>query len=65
MPCCGRAEVDVIKIAAEAQEVLEKEGLPIQVAVMGCVVNGPGEASPASSNIASTRSSKNVDSQVF
>ena len=46
-PSCGRAEVDVIKIAAEAQEVLEKEGLPIQVAVMGCVVNGPGEARSA------------------
>ncbi|MEK9886127.1 MAG: flavodoxin-dependent (E)-4-hydroxy-3-methylbut-2-enyl-diphosphate synthase, partial [Pelagibacteraceae bacterium] len=38
-PSCGRAEVDVIKVASEAQNVLEKEGLPIQVAVMGCVVN--------------------------
>ena len=51
-PSCGRAEVDVIKIAAEAQEVLEKEGLPIQVAVMGCVVNGPGEARSADLGIA-------------
>ena len=51
-PSCGRAEVDVIKIAAEAQEILEKEGLPIQVAVMGCVVNGPGEARSADLGIA-------------
>jgi (E)-4-hydroxy-3-methylbut-2-enyl-diphosphate synthase len=51
-PSCGRAEVDVIKIAAEAQEVLENEGLPIQVAVMGCVVNGPGEARSADLGIA-------------
>ncbi len=51
-PSCGRAEVDVIKIAGEAQEVLEKEGFPIQVAVMGCVVNGPGEAKSADLGIA-------------
>ena len=51
-PSCGRAEVDVIKVAAEAQDVLEKEGLPIQVAVMGCVVNGPGEARSADLGIA-------------
>ena len=51
-PSCGRAEVDVIKVASEAQEILEKEGLPIQVAVMGCVVNGPGEARSADLGIA-------------
>jgi (E)-4-hydroxy-3-methylbut-2-enyl-diphosphate synthase len=51
-PSCGRAEVDVIKVAGEAQKVLEKEGLPIQVAVMGCVVNGPGEARSADLGIA-------------
>ena len=51
-PSCGRAEVDVIKVAGEAQEVLEKEGFPIQVAVMGCVVNGPGEARSADLGIA-------------
>ncbi len=51
-PSCGRAEVDVIKIAGEAQKVLEKEGFPIQVAVMGCVVNGPGEARSADLGIA-------------
>ena len=51
-PICGRAEVDVIKIAIEAHEALEKKGFPIQVAVMGCVVNGPGEAKSADIGIA-------------
>ena len=43
-PSCGRAQVDVIAVAKAAQEALEDRNLPIQVAVMGCVVNGPGEA---------------------
>ena len=51
-PSCGRAEVDVIEIANKAQKELEKEGFPIQVAVMGCVVNGPGEARAADLGIA-------------
>jgi (E)-4-hydroxy-3-methylbut-2-enyl-diphosphate synthase len=51
-PSCGRAEVDVIAVAKEAQRVLEAEKLPIQVAVMGCVVNGPGEAREADIGIA-------------
>jgi (E)-4-hydroxy-3-methylbut-2-enyl-diphosphate synthase len=51
-PSCGRAEVDVIKIANEAQEALSALNLPIQVAVMGCVVNGPGEARHADLGIA-------------
>jgi len=54
-PSCGRAEVDVIAVAGEAQRALEKEGLPIQVAVMGCVVNGPGEAREADIGIAAGR----------
>lgn len=54
-PSCGRAEVDVFKVAEEAQEVLENEQLPIQVAVMGCVVNGPGEAREADIGIAAGR----------
>ena len=54
-PSCGRAEVDVIKVAADAQAALEAEGLPIQVAVMGCVVNGPGEAREADIGIAAGR----------
>ena len=54
-PSCGRAEVDVIKVANEAQESLDKKGFPIQVAVMGCVVNGPGEAKSADLGIAAGR----------
>ncbi len=54
-PSCGRAEVDVIAVASQAQEVLEAEQLPIQVAVMGCVVNGPGEAREADIGIAAGR----------
>ncbi len=54
-PSCGRAEVDVIKVAKAAQEALEKLNLPIQVAVMGCVVNGPGEAREADIGIAAGR----------
>ncbi len=51
-PSCGRAEVDVIAVAKEAQAALEGRNLPIQVAVMGCVVNGPGEARSADLGIA-------------
>lgn len=54
-PSCGRAEVDVIAVASEAQEKLEAAKLPIQVAVMGCVVNGPGEAREADIGIAAGR----------
>jgi len=54
-PSCGRAEVDVISIAASAQEALGELDLPIQVAVMGCVVNGPGEAKGADLGIAAGR----------
>jgi (E)-4-hydroxy-3-methylbut-2-enyl-diphosphate synthase len=54
-PSCGRAEVDVIKVAEEARAALEAEKLPIQVAVMGCVVNGPGEAREADIGIAAGR----------
>jgi len=54
-PSCGRAEVDVIKVANEAQEALSALDIPIQVAVMGCVVNGPGEARHADLGIAAGR----------
>ena len=54
-PSCGRAEIDVIKVAKDAQAALEAENLPIQVAVMGCVVNGPGEARDADLGIAAGR----------
>jgi len=51
-PSCGRAEVDIIKLAAEVEEQLLKINKPIKVAVMGCVVNGPGEAKDADIGIA-------------
>jgi len=51
-PSCGRAQVDVIAVAKAAQAALEDRNLPIQVAVMGCVVNGPGEARGADIGIA-------------
>jgi (E)-4-hydroxy-3-methylbut-2-enyl-diphosphate synthase len=54
-PSCGRAEVDVIQVAADAQTALDDLSLPIQVAVMGCVVNGPGEAREADVGIAAGR----------
>jgi (E)-4-hydroxy-3-methylbut-2-enyl-diphosphate synthase len=54
-PSCGRAEVDVIEVATQAQRALEEANLPIQVAVMGCVVNGPGEAREADIGIAAGR----------
>ncbi len=54
-PSCGRAEIDVIGVARAVQEALESRQLPIQVAVMGCVVNGPGEARQADLGIAAGR----------
>jgi (E)-4-hydroxy-3-methylbut-2-enyl-diphosphate synthase len=46
-PSCGRVEIDVLKIANEVEKRLTKVQTPIQVAVMGCVVNGPGESKDA------------------
>src|SRR5262249_24932173 len=54
-PSCGRAEVDVITVAQAAQAALEDRNIPLQVAVMGCVVNGPGEARGADLGIAAGR----------
>ncbi|MGC8498091.1 MAG: flavodoxin-dependent (E)-4-hydroxy-3-methylbut-2-enyl-diphosphate synthase [Acidimicrobiales bacterium] len=54
-PSCGRAEIDVIGVARAAQEALAALDLPLQVAVMGCVVNGPGEARHADLGIAAGR----------
>ena len=54
-PSCGRAEVDVFKIANEALEAFGEREIPLQVAVMGCVVNGPGEARDADLGIAAGR----------
>ncbi|HEX3541264.1 MAG TPA: flavodoxin-dependent (E)-4-hydroxy-3-methylbut-2-enyl-diphosphate synthase [Acidimicrobiales bacterium] len=54
-PSCGRAEIDVYQVAQQAQAAFESRQLPIQVAVMGCVVNGPGEARSADLGIAAGR----------
>ncbi|HEY40567.1 MAG TPA: flavodoxin-dependent (E)-4-hydroxy-3-methylbut-2-enyl-diphosphate synthase [Dehalococcoidia bacterium] len=51
-PSCGRTEVDIISLAEEVGRRLEKIKKPIKVAVMGCVVNGPGEARDADIGIA-------------
>ena len=51
-PSCGRAEVDVIGVAERAQKAFGERQIPLQVAVMGCVVNGPGEARDADLGIA-------------
>ncbi|MGD0794245.1 MAG: flavodoxin-dependent (E)-4-hydroxy-3-methylbut-2-enyl-diphosphate synthase [Dehalococcoidales bacterium] len=51
-PTCGRAEASVIKLAQEVERRLQKIDRPIKVAVMGCVVNGPGEAKDADVGIA-------------
>ena len=51
-PSCGRAEIDVIEVAEEAMHAFGDREIPLQVAVMGCVVNGPGEARDADLGIA-------------
>jgi (E)-4-hydroxy-3-methylbut-2-enyl-diphosphate synthase len=52
-PSCGRAQVDVYKLANDVTEGLEGMTVPLRVAVMGCVVNGPGEAREADLGVAS------------
>jgi (E)-4-hydroxy-3-methylbut-2-enyl-diphosphate synthase len=54
-PSCGRVEIDVLKIANEVEKRLTKVQTPIQVAVMGCVVNGPGESRDADVGLAGGR----------
>ena len=51
-PSCGRAEIDVIAVAEAARDAFADRELPLQIAVMGCVVNGPGEARDADLGIA-------------
>ena len=51
-PTCGRTRIDLISLASEVEERLKTVDKPITVAVMGCVVNGPGEASAADCGIA-------------
>ncbi len=54
-PSCGRAEIDVYKVANDALAAFGDREIPLQVAVMGCVVNGPGEARDADIGIAAGR----------
>lgn len=54
-PTCGRCEIDIRGLASEVEERLRKIKTPIKVAVMGCVVNGPGEAREADYGIAGGR----------
>jgi (E)-4-hydroxy-3-methylbut-2-enyl-diphosphate synthase len=51
-PTCGRTEINLIKLAREVEKRLMKPGKPLKVAVMGCTVNGPGEAREADYGIA-------------
>lgn len=54
-PTCGRCEIDLIRAAREVDQAVRSLDLPIKVAVMGCVVNGPGEAREADLGIAGGR----------
>lgn len=54
-PTCGRTEIDLIGLAQEVERRLSTETAPIKVAVMGCVVNGPGEAREAELGMAGGR----------
>ncbi len=56
-PTCGRAEVDVLKIAREFEKRVGNVQVPLKVAIMGCVVNGPGEAKEADIGIAGGKKS--------
>jgi len=46
-PACGRIEIDILTLVSEVQATLRQIRAPLTVAVMGCVVNGPGEARDA------------------
>ncbi len=54
-PTCGRTQIDLIGLANQVTDMVEEFDLPIKVAVMGCVVNGPGEAKEADIGIAGGR----------
>ena len=54
-PTCGRTEIDLMALAAEVEKRLQNETAHIKVAVMGCVVNGPGEAREADLGVAGGR----------
>lgn len=54
-PTCGRVEIDLIALAERVEKYLERVRTPIKVAVMGCVVNGPGESRDADLGVAGGR----------
>ncbi|MHC1744745.1 MAG: flavodoxin-dependent (E)-4-hydroxy-3-methylbut-2-enyl-diphosphate synthase [Syntrophobacteraceae bacterium] len=54
-PTCGRTEIELIPMVEEAERILRKVRTPLKVAIMGCVVNGPGEAKEADVGIAGGR----------
>jgi (E)-4-hydroxy-3-methylbut-2-enyl-diphosphate synthase len=56
-PTCGRTEIDLIPLVEKAERLLRKVRQPLKVAIMGCVVNGPGEAREADVGIAGGRGS--------
>ena len=60
-PSCGRAQVDVYKLADDVSEAFEHFRIPLRVAVMGCIVNGPGEAREADIGV----SAGNGKGQIF
>ena len=51
-PTCGRTQINLIELATKVEKLVEDYPLDIKVAVMGCVVNGPGEAKEADLGIA-------------
>jgi (E)-4-hydroxy-3-methylbut-2-enyl-diphosphate synthase len=54
-PTCGRTEIDVVKLANRVESALRKVAKPCRVAVMGCIVNGPGEAADADIAVCAAR----------
>jgi (E)-4-hydroxy-3-methylbut-2-enyl-diphosphate synthase len=54
-PTCGRTEIELVKIAEEVEKRIRHITKPIKIAIMGCVVNGPGEAREADVGIAGGR----------
>jgi len=54
-PTCGRMEIDLLPIVKQVEKKLAKLKTPIKVAIMGCVVNGPGEAKEADIGVAGGR----------
>ena len=54
-PTCGRLEIDLQKVVTEVEERLKNQDLPLKISILGCIVNGPGEAREADIGIAAGR----------